>query len=123
MRVRRVVGILLALAMMSFGVASAAPAGKVTVLCSPNPAWCDAVKAEFPKATGLQVDFVRLSSGEALARLRAERQNPSFDVWFGGTGDPHLQAAEEGLTVEYKSPKLAELHDWAVRQAEIELRM
>ena len=29
-----------------------------------------------------------------------------------------MQAAEEGLTVEYKSPKLGELQDWAVRQWE-----
>jgi iron(III) transport system substrate-binding protein len=29
-----------------------------------------------------------------------------------------MQAAEEGLTEPYKSPKLAELQDWAVRQAE-----
>lgn len=101
---RRVVVVVLALMMASLTVAYAAPAGRVTVLCSPNPAWCDAVKAEFPKATGIQVDFVRLSSGEALARLRAERQNPSFDVWFGGTGDPHIVANEEGLT-EFYRPK------------------
>jgi iron(III) transport system substrate-binding protein len=94
----------LAVVMASWGLASAAPAGKVTVLCSPNPAWCDAVKGEFPKATGIQVEFVRLSSGESLARLRAERQNPSFDVWFGGTGDPHIVANEEGLT-EFVRPK------------------
>jgi len=75
---------------------------KVTVLCSPNPAWCDAVKAEFPKATGIGLDFIRLSSGEALARLRAERGRPSFDVWFGGTGDPHVVAAEDGLTEPYR---------------------
>ena len=37
-------------------------------------------------------------------------------MWFGGTGDPHLQAAEEGLTEAYKSPKLAELQPWAVKQ-------
>lgn len=101
---RKVLPVLLALVIASWGVAYAAPAGKVTVLCSPNPAWCDAVKAEFPKATGIQVEFVRLSSGESLARLRAERQNPSFDVWFGGTGDPHIVANEEGLT-EFVRPK------------------
>lgn len=95
---RRVVGWVLVVMLTAFSVASAAPAGRVTVLCSPNPAWCDAVKAEFPRATGIALDFVRLSSGEALARLRAERQNPSFDVWFGGTGDPHIVANEEGLT-------------------------
>jgi iron(III) transport system substrate-binding protein len=99
---RKVCGLLLALLLVSLGTATAAPAGKVTVLCSPNPAWCDAVREEFPKATGITVDFVRLSSGEALARLRAEAQNPSFDVWFGGTGDPHIVANETGLTEFYK---------------------
>jgi iron(III) transport system substrate-binding protein len=82
----------------------AAPAQRVVVLCSPNPAWCDAIKEEFPKATGIALDYVRLSSGEALARLRAERRNPTFDVWFGGTGDPHMVANEEGLT-EFYRPK------------------
>lgn len=101
---RRLVGLLLLLMLVPFGVASAAPAGKVTVLCSPNPAWCDAIKAEFPKAMGIALDYVRLSSGEALARLRAEAQNPSFDVWFGGTGDPHIVANETGLT-EFFRPK------------------
>jgi len=90
--------LVVALVLATLSAVSAAPAGRVTVLCSPNPAWCDAVRAEFPRATGIQVDFVRLSSGESLARLRAERQNPSFDVWFGGTGDPHIVANEEGLT-------------------------
>lgn len=95
---KRVAILAMVVTLAAFGIASAAPAGRVTVLCSPNPAWCDAVKAEFPRATGITFDFVRLSSGEALARLRAERQNPSFDVWFGGTGDPHIVANEEGLT-------------------------
>ncbi len=54
--------------------------------------------------------MTRKSSGETLAQIKAEAANPRGDVWWGGTGDPHLQAAEEGLTVEYKSPKLADLH-------------
>jgi len=101
---KRVLACVVGLVLATLSGVSAAPAGKVTVLCSPNPAWCDAVKAEFPKATGIGGDFVRLSSGEALARLRAERQNPSFDVWFGGTGDPHIVANENGLT-EFYQPK------------------
>ncbi|MCY4542399.1 MAG: ABC transporter substrate-binding protein, partial [Rhodobacteraceae bacterium] len=40
------------------------------------------------------------------------------DVWWGGTGDPHLQAAEEGLTEEYLSPMRDQLHPWAIAQAE-----
>ena len=101
---RRLMLLVLVVIVASLGVVTAAPAGKVTVLCSPNLAWCDAVKTEFPKATGLAFEYVRLSSGEALARLRAERQNPSFDVWFGGTGDPHIVASEEGLT-EFVQPQ------------------
>ena len=49
-------------------------------------------------------------------QLRAEAANPKGDIWWGGTGDPHLQAAEEGLTETYKSPKMAELQDWAVQE-------
>ncbi len=43
----------------------------------------------------------------------AEKANPKLDVWFGGTGDPHLQAAEQDLTLQYKSPMLDQLHPWA----------
>src|SRR5437867_11390611 len=74
--------------------------------------------AEFAKATGIKVAMTRKSSGETFAQVKAEAANPKGDIWWGGTGDPHLQAAEEGLTLEYKSPRLGELHDWAVRQAE-----
>ena len=92
----------LVLMVVPFGVARAAPAGRVIVLCNPNVEWCDAIKANFPKATGIQLDFVRMSSGESFTRLRAEKANPVFDVWFGGTGDPHLVAALEGVTEFYK---------------------
>ena len=39
---------------------------------------------EFEKATGIHVNFVRFSSGEALARVIAEKSNPQVDVLFGG---------------------------------------
>ena len=57
-------------------------------------------------------------SGESFAQIAAEKANPKLDVWFGGTGDPHLQAAEQGLLEEYKSPLLAQLQPWAQKQAE-----
>lgn len=113
---RKVIGLALALCLVLLGAASAAPAGKVTVLCSPNPEWCTIIKAEFPKATGIDLEFVRLSSGEALARLRAERANPVFDVWFGGTGDPHIVANEDGLTEFYRPQAWNDLQP-ALREA------
>ena len=56
-------------------------------------------------------------SGEALAQIIAEKENPKTDSWFGGTGDPHLAAAEQNLTLEYKSPAMTQLHPWAQQQA------
>ena len=90
----------------------------VRAICSTDPGWCRLAAAEYQRLTGARVDQVQLSTREALARLRAERGAPRTDVWWGGTGDPHLQAASEGLTEEYRSPLLGELHPWAVRQAE-----
>ena len=31
-------------------------------------------------------------------------ENPQADFWFGGTIEPHLQAAELGLLESYRSP-------------------
>jgi iron(III) transport system substrate-binding protein len=76
---------------------------KVVVVCSPDPAWCEAVKREFGK-TGTSMEFVRLSSGAALARLRAEKASPSFDVWFGGSGDGYWVAQADGL-LDFYQPK------------------
>lgn len=79
-----------------------AQAQRVNLLCSPDLAWCEALGPAFKEATGIDLEFQRLSSNDSLARLRAEAANPIFDVWFGGTGDPHLIAAREGLTEFYE---------------------
>ena len=85
----------------------------VTVYCSILEEQCRLGVAAFERATGIKVAMVRKSTGETYAQIKAEASNPRADVWWGGPGDPHLQAAEEGLLEEYKSPMLAELHDWA----------
>jgi iron(III) transport system substrate-binding protein len=97
---------------------SAFAQGELVVYCTVQEEWCRPMVAAFEKATGIKVLMTRKSSGEFYAQLKAEAANPKGDIWWGGTGDPHLQAAEEGLTEPYKSPKLAELNDWAVRQWE-----
>jgi iron(III) transport system substrate-binding protein len=93
--------------------------GQLNLYCSVQVEWCQAIVTNFQKATGIVVNMTQRGSGENLAQLRAEAQNPRADVWFGGTGDPHLVAAEENLTIEYKSPMLNQLHLWAVRQHEV----
>jgi len=97
---------------------TAAAQGEVVVYCTVQEEWCRPMVAAFEKATGIKVLMTRKSSGEFYAQIKAEAANPRGDVWWGGTGDPHLQAAEEGLTEPYKSPRMGELQDWAVRQWE-----
>lgn len=103
---------------MLVSAATSAYADSLTVYCAADEAWCQQIRTSFEEKTGITVDMTRKSSGETYAQLRAEAGNPKGDVWWGGTGDPHLQAAEEGLTEEYTSPMRGELHDWAIKQAE-----
>jgi iron(III) transport system substrate-binding protein len=117
MRVPAMLGALAALWLI-LGPAPVEAQGQLNLYCTPQEEWCRAMVTAFEKATGIKVNMTRKSSGEFYAQVKAEAANPKGDIWWGGTGDPHLQAAEEGLTLEYKSPKLAELHDWAARQAE-----
>jgi len=97
---------------------TASHADKLTFYCSAQEDWCQLMARSFEDATGIDVNMTRKSSGETFAQIRAESVNPKGDVWWGGTGDPHLQAAEEGLTMEYMSPMRDQLHDWAISQAE-----
>jgi iron(III) transport system substrate-binding protein len=101
--------------------ALAAPAraqGQLVLYCAVNEEWCRAAVTAFERDTGIKVAMTRKSSGEVYAQIKAEAANPRGDVWWGGSGDPHMQAAEEGLTLEYKSPNMSALQDWAVRQWE-----
>jgi iron(III) transport system substrate-binding protein len=92
--------------------------GVVNVICPVQAEWCNLAATTFEKETGIKVTMTLKGSGESFAQIAAEKANPKLDVWFGGTGDPHLQAAEQGLLEEYKSPLLPELQPWAQRQAE-----
>ncbi|MCC6891979.1 MAG: ABC transporter substrate-binding protein [Anaerolineae bacterium] len=65
----------------------------------------------FEAETGIDTNYVRLSSGEGLARLRASSENPEFSVWWGGPADAFIAAAEEGLIEAYESPAAAAIPD------------
>ena len=101
-----------------FSATAPAQTRRLSVVCSVQLEWCELVKNEYQKASGVRMTLIHRSSIDALAMLLAERNNPRTDVWFGGTGDPHLQAAEQKITMEYKSPLFDELQPWAQAQAE-----
>jgi iron(III) transport system substrate-binding protein len=46
--------------------------------------------AAFERQTGIKVAMTRKSSGEFYAQVQAEASNPRGDIWWGGTGDPHM---------------------------------
>jgi iron(III) transport system substrate-binding protein len=97
--------------------AASAQAQQINIICSVQAEWCNMIATVYGRTTGVKVNMTLKGSGEALAQLIAERENPKTDIWFGGTGDPHLQAAEQGLSMEYQSPTLTQLHPWAQQQA------
>ena len=109
--------LILGVALTALSAATAAQ-GQVNIICSVQAEWCNMISTVYARTTGVKVNMSLKGSGEALAQLIAEKENPKTDIWFGGTGDPHLQAAEQGLSAEYKSPSLAQLHPWAQQQAQ-----
>ncbi|MCK6449455.1 MAG: ABC transporter substrate-binding protein [Alphaproteobacteria bacterium] len=113
----RLAGLALGAAVLAApGIAEAQ--GNLTLYCTVQEEWCRAMVQAFEKKTGIKVAMTRKSSGELYAQVKAESANPKGDIWWGGTGDPHLQAAEEGLTEEYTSAMNKELHPWAIKQWE-----
>ncbi len=84
---------------------------ELNLLCTPQEEYCAGMKAEFEKKFGITVNYVRMSAGEALARLQAEKDNPSFDIWWGGPADSFIAAKQAGVLEAYNSPNLANLID------------
>ena len=65
-----------------------------------------ALAEDFKKATGAEVSFIRLPTGEAVARLTAEKDAPKADIWVGGPSDAHEVLKAQGVTEKYASPNL-----------------
>jgi len=95
---------------------ASAQSKSVVAICATDQSWCDLAASSFSKKTGIRVLQTRKATGEALAQLRAESANPKTDIWWGGTGDPFLQAAELGLLDAYRPSYMNDLHAWSVRQ-------
>ena len=71
--------------------------------------WARPMFHEFEKTSGIKVNFLRFSSGEALARLIAEKGNPKVDVLFGGPVETFGAGVKEGVFEAYKPPSAAAL--------------
>ncbi|MEO8754517.1 MAG: ABC transporter substrate-binding protein [Casimicrobiaceae bacterium] len=107
-----------ALLAASLHVVPAGAARNLVVYCSHDADACELAAQTFERDTGIATSISRKPTGEYYAQIRAERENPKADIWYGGTIDPFLQAAAEGLFAAYRSPRLPELAPWARRATE-----
>lgn len=48
----------------------------------------------FEEATGIKVNALRLSAGEMLTRVAAEKDNPQAALMFGGSTDNYIAAVD-----------------------------
>ena len=71
-------------------------------------AWPESLSQPIFKAytakTGVPINFIRLSTGELVARATAERNNPRADVIWGAPGDGFAAAKEAGIIEPYRPP-------------------
>jgi len=88
---------------------SAYPAENVNAYSIWPENWARPMFEEFEKATGIHVNFLRFSSGEALVRVIAEKNNPRVDVLFGGPVETHIAGIKEGIFEPYKPPTFGAL--------------
>jgi iron(III) transport system substrate-binding protein len=88
-------------------------AGTLNILCGVDEVWCAIMEKTYEAKSGLAINMPRMSTGEILDHVRAEKDSPSVDVWWGGTGVTHLQAAYEGLLEPYHPQQEADLLPWA----------
>lgn len=56
----------------------------------------------FEEESGINVRWVRMSTGEVLVRVRSESDNPQVGLWFGGPSPELIAAKEDGLLAPYK---------------------
>jgi iron(III) transport system substrate-binding protein len=82
--------------------ASASSSGRLTILGSTEEVFVLGMANAFEAETGVKTTYERLSTGEALAKLQAERASPRFSVWWGGPVDSYIEASGEGLIEPYR---------------------
>ncbi|WP_125709376.1 ABC transporter substrate-binding protein [Companilactobacillus zhongbaensis] len=64
---------------------------------------------KFSKKTGAKVKVLSMSSGEVLARMKADKSKPMADLWFGGGLDAFMQAKTDGQLEKYQSSSVKKI--------------
>ncbi|KYK96492.1 ABC transporter substrate-binding protein [Aggregatibacter actinomycetemcomitans] len=83
--------------------------GRLTVYCTVQNKVCEKVTRDFGAKYNVETQFVHGGTETIFGKIKAEKDNPQADFWYGGTIEPHFQAGELGLLETYRSPKQAEI--------------
>lgn len=79
----------------------------VLTIVSPNSDGLLSIIPVFEAKTGITVTVESLGSGDAMKRIESERENPTFDLMYGGSLANYV--ANAGLFQDYLSPEDGEL--------------
>ncbi len=99
---------------------TATPIGGELILyaCLFDPDKLEVLFQTFKAQYGVDVTCLDMSSGEALERIRAERDNPQGDVLFGTTNLSHVNLATDGLTEPHQGAGWNLLPEGAIKDPE-----
>ncbi|HRX27152.1 MAG TPA: ABC transporter substrate-binding protein, partial [Aminivibrio sp.] len=98
-RLRVVIASLLLVAVMAGGAFASGELNAYTIM---PEKYASQVFEAFTAETGIKVNFMRFSSGEALARVVAEKNNPQVDMILGGPADTYEAGIKEGVFEAYR---------------------
>jgi iron(III) transport system substrate-binding protein len=84
-----------------------AQGGKLTLYMGPPDKTCQTMAQGFEKKSGIKTTFLRLSAGEAINRIRAERSAPQASILYGIGLPSMLTLKADGMLEPYKSPRPA----------------
>lgn len=78
--------------------------GKLVVYSALNEDNTIAIADQFKQDTGIEIEYISLGGGDAVARVQAEMGNPKADFLVGGSVDLYGSLSEAGAFEAYDSP-------------------
>ena len=78
--------------------------GKLIVYSALNEDNTIELAEKFKEDTGIEIEYISLGGGDAVARIQAEKDNPKTDILVGGSVDLYGALAEQDVLLAYDSP-------------------
>ena len=107
--VLRIIGLTIALVMLfSLGMAgnafAAATPQKLVVYAALNESDMMQIKEQFKLDTGIDIQYLIFSAGDAAAKVQSELKNPKADVMVGGSCEFYENLVKQNAFLSYRSP-------------------